>query len=589
MPAFLLEDVVHALQAVKTQSPIITLDDFEKTIELAWSAIKEDKHLKIRNHKKKFQTMATEYLKKELRVHAEETCKPDAPLAIPSQVKQPLKRKPDAPVPKPSSQVKKIRKWLDSATATKLPKILNRSLTYQRLLQMEKTPRSRETLKFAWNPSLIQGIDLLLARYSGKNILKDMLKLTELCGMYCILDPIDAQVVSCAIVERNHFREQFDKVPDNGKDKYKVQPSFHCWIVHYHSAHSATLRQLLQQVGNDIQTENKIVVGGNTSYIYMTQPTGTTSYKLKSLDIQQEYKSIESYGFIKTREQSQAWEVTNSKLRNDKKESFTVSYLPCRIPKFRYHCFCEPSRHTIKKMFPGNVTEVAAFPSSAVEKENCPVFLLDPYFGWKRSVSLKELANSEKIMKDVTKLMQMSEKLDRVQIMTIRHVGASIVASMNRSCVWISCCKLVSLVNPKKGTKMFEAYKENPLEYQDLRVMKGSGSEESLRTKLMQEYQVQLQYLKKDGKKVSRMDIYKVLLDGSINKGFYLCTLLVGKSLQGGASHAIGIDMSRKLIYAPDMKEPLALTAQSLSICMDDSTEIVVTMAVELVHVYCTI
>jgi hypothetical protein len=44
-----------------------------------------------------------------------------------------------------------------------------------------------------------------------------------------------------------------------------------------------------------------------------------------------------------------------------------------------------------------------------------------------------------------------------------------------------------------------------------------------------------------------------------------------------------------KLIYAPAMEEPLALTAQSLSICMDDSTEIVVTMAVELVHVYRTI
>ena len=44
-----------------------------------------------------------------------------------------------------------------------------------------------------------------------------------------------------------------------------------------------------------------------------------------------------------------------------------------------------------------------------------------------------------------------------------------------------------------------------------------------------------------------------------------------------------------KLIYAPDMEEPLALTAQSLSICMDDSTETVVTMAVKLVHAYQTV
>ena len=316
-----------------------------------------------------------------------------------------------------------------------------------------------------------------------------MLKLTEMCGMYCVLDPIYAKVVSCAIVERNHFREQFDKVPDNGKDKYKVQPSFHCWIVHYHSAHSATLRQLLQQVGNDIQTENEIVVGDNTSYIYMTQPTGTTSYTLNPLDIQQEYKSIKSYGFTNTEEQLQAWEVTNSKLRNDKKQSFTVSFLPCTITKFRCHFICTPSRHTLKKMFPGNITEVAAFPSTTVDKESCPVFLLDPYFGWKRSDWFEELEQSAKIMKDVRMLIQTSKKLDRVQIMTIRHVGAATVASTNHSCVWI----------------------------------------------------------------------------------------------------AIGIDMSRTLIYAPDMEEPLALTAQSLSICMDDSTKIVVTMAVKLVHVYHTL
>ena len=71
--------------------------------------------------------------------------------------------------------------------------------------------------------------------------------------MYCVLDPINGNVVSCAIVERNHFREKIDTVPNNGKTKYKDQPSFHCWIVHYHSAHSATLWQLLQQVGTDTQ------------------------------------------------------------------------------------------------------------------------------------------------------------------------------------------------------------------------------------------------------------------------------------------------------------------------------------------------
>ena len=232
----------------------------------------------------------------------------------------------------------------------------------------------------------------------------------------------------------------------------------------------------------------------------MTQPTGTTSYTLNPLEIQQEYKSIKSYGFTNTEEQLQSWEVTNSKLSNDKKQSFTVSYLPCTIAIFRCHCICTPSRHTIKKMFPGNIAEVAAFPSTTVEKESCPVFLLDPYFGWNRSDWFEELEKSAKIIKDVRMLIKTSKELDRVQIMTIRHVGAATVASMNCSCVWISCCKLVSLVNSKKGTKMFEAYKENPLEYQELRVM--SGSEESLRTKLMQKYQVQLQYLKKEGKKV---------------------------------------------------------------------------------------
>ena len=119
--AFLLEDVVHHLQAVKTQSLLLTLEELEETIELAWSAIKEDKCLKIRKHKKRFQTMAREHLKKELRVHAEQALKrkPDTPLA-----EQALKGKPDAPLAAPS-QVKKIRKWLDSATTTKLSKVLN--------------------------------------------------------------------------------------------------------------------------------------------------------------------------------------------------------------------------------------------------------------------------------------------------------------------------------------------------------------------------------------------------------------------------------------------------------------------------------
>ena len=47
------------------------------------------------------------------------------------------------------------------------------------------------------------------ARYTGVNVLK----VTEACGMYCMLDPINGNIVSCAIVERNHFRETIDTVP----------------------------------------------------------------------------------------------------------------------------------------------------------------------------------------------------------------------------------------------------------------------------------------------------------------------------------------------------------------------------------------
>jgi hypothetical protein len=70
-----------------------------------------------------------------------------------------------------------------------------------------------------------------------------------------------------------------------------------------------------------------------------------------------------------------------------------------------------------------------------VEKESCPVFLLDPYFGWNRSDWFEELEKSAKIIKDVRMLIKTSKELDRVQIMTIRHVGAATVASVNRSCV----------------------------------------------------------------------------------------------------------------------------------------------------------
>jgi hypothetical protein len=150
-------------------------------------------------------------------------------------------------------------------------------------------------------------------------------------------------------------------------------------------------------------------------------------------------------------------------------------------------------------------------------EEICHVNLLDPYFGWKRSIWCEELEACAKLVKDVRNLMKTSDNLKRVQVMTIRHVGAATVASLNHSCVWLACCKLVSLENIKKGTKMLDAYNENPLEYQDLHVM--SGSTKSVHTKLTEEYLVQLQYLKKNGNKVSRMDISKVLLDSSIKCG----------------------------------------------------------------------
>jgi hypothetical protein len=567
-PAYVPADVLHHLNVVKTNSPNLTLED---TIDSIWSAIKEHKNL-CAKHKKSVVKIATDLL--------------DRPLQL-------LKRKPDAPLPK-ASHTKKIK---NSDTTTKPPTISNRKLNYQRLLKMERAPRSLPNLIQKWDPSLIQGIDLLKARYSGVNVLEEMLMLIELFGMYCVLDPIDGKVASCAIVERNHFRESFDtEEPDNATTKYKEQASFYCWIVHYHSAHSATLLQLLQQVGTDIQTENELVVGSKTSYIYINQPTGTTSYTLNPVDngnLQQEYESYKSYGFTNTEDQLQAWVVTNSRFSNAKR-NFTARYLPCTIANFRRHCICAPSRHTIKKMFPGNLTEIAVFPKSFVKGPLNPykedrdrVYLLDPYFGWKRSDWYNDLKSSAMLKKDVKTMMKTSNAQQRVQVMRISHAGAATVASLDRSCVWRASCKLVSLVNKKKGRKMLDAYNDNPLEYQDLRVM--SGHKITLRAKLMEEYQVQLEYLKKDGKKVSRTDVSEVLLDGSINTGFYLCTLVVGKSLQGGASHAIGIDMRRKLIYAPDLDEPLPLTARSLSICMDDSTEIVVTMAVKLVHVYHTV
>jgi hypothetical protein len=57
---------------------------------------------------------------------------------------------------------------------------------------------------------------LLKARYTGVNVLEEMLMLIEAFGMYCVLDPIDGNVASCAIVKRNHFRESLNEsVPSN--------------------------------------------------------------------------------------------------------------------------------------------------------------------------------------------------------------------------------------------------------------------------------------------------------------------------------------------------------------------------------------
>ena len=176
-PAFVPEDVLQHLQAVKTNFPHLTL---EKTIDSTWSAIKADKNLSSKP-KKSVIKMAREQLDKQL--HAEQL----------------LKHKPDAPFPK-ARHTKKIKNWMDSNTITKPPKILNRKLNYQHLLKMEQAPRSLPNVTHAWDPSLIQGIDLFTARYTGVNVLKEMLMLTEAFGMYCVLDPIDGNVASCAIV-----------------------------------------------------------------------------------------------------------------------------------------------------------------------------------------------------------------------------------------------------------------------------------------------------------------------------------------------------------------------------------------------------
>jgi hypothetical protein len=173
-PAFVPEDILQHLQAVKTNFPHLTL---ENTIDSTWSAIKADKNLSSKG-KKSVIKMAREQLDKQL--HA----------------KQLLKRKPDAHFPK-ARHTKKIKNWMDSDATTKPPKILNRKLNYQHLLKMEKAPRSLPNLIHAWDPSLIQGIDLLTTRNTCVNVLKEMLMLTEAFGMYFVLDPIDGNVASC--------------------------------------------------------------------------------------------------------------------------------------------------------------------------------------------------------------------------------------------------------------------------------------------------------------------------------------------------------------------------------------------------------
>jgi hypothetical protein len=116
-PAFVPEDILQHLQAVKTNFPHLTL---ENTIDSTWSAIKADKNLSSKG-KKSVIKMAREQLDKQL--HA----------------KQLLKRKPDAHFPK-ARHNKKIKNWMDSDATTKPPKILNRKLNYQHLLKMEQAP-----------------------------------------------------------------------------------------------------------------------------------------------------------------------------------------------------------------------------------------------------------------------------------------------------------------------------------------------------------------------------------------------------------------------------------------------------------------
>ena len=147
-PAFVPEDVLQHLQAVKTNFPHLTL---EETIHSTWSGIKADKNQSSKP-KKSVIKMAREQLDKQL--HAEQL----------------LKHKPDAPFPT-ARHPKKIKNWMDSDTTTKTPKVLNQKLNYLHLLKMEQAPRSHPNLIHAWHPSLIQGIDLLTTRYTGAGML----------------------------------------------------------------------------------------------------------------------------------------------------------------------------------------------------------------------------------------------------------------------------------------------------------------------------------------------------------------------------------------------------------------------------------
>ena len=139
----------------------------------------------------------------------------------------------------------------------------------------------------------------------------------------------------------------------------------------------------------------------------------------------------------------------------------------------------------------------------------------------------------------------------------------------DNNCVWLSAALLINTSNENLAKKMIEYFKENPVRFEWLLILKQTKKSiinESVIKKdtLQQILQAKFGYELKKVKKHSRNLRYEDYILCPETDGLYLCLL---ETLSGSKTHIVGIDCNKSTIYDCMEENALQLTRKNLDYC----------------------